>query len=89
SYAYITFDDDVEIKGTLGAGSFGYTITFANGVLNGNELTVKVVKQVGNVISVGDEIVLTIVDKQTVTIKSGNFQNLDYTFVGFVLNYVA
>lgn len=88
----ITFDDSSSISGTMLCGSSGWTVTFAEGVLEGNELTVTITAQVGTGATVGAKIVFT-VNGSTLVLKSGTFPYVseyvkvgdEYTCKGFSL----
>lgn len=73
-YDYITFDDDVNISGTLGMGSNNWVTKFGSGEVNGNELTVTVISCNCGGISAGEKIVFTI-DGDKLIIKSGKFNS--------------
>lgn len=78
----ITFDDSSSISGTMLCGNSGWTVTFAEGVLEGNELTVTITAQVGTGATVGAKIVFT-VNGSTLVLKSGTFPYVsDYVKVG-------
>lgn len=80
----IKFDDSSSISGTMLCGSSGWTVTFAEGVLEGNELTVTITAQVGTGATVGAKIVFT-VNGSTLVLKSGTFPYVtDYVKVGNV-----
>lgn len=80
----IRFDDSSSISGTMLCGNSGWTVTFAEGVLEGNELTVTITAQVGTGATVGAKIVFT-VDGSTLVLKSGTFPYVtDYVKVGNV-----
>lgn len=80
----ITFDDSSSISGTMLCGNSGWTVTFAEGVLEGNELTVTITAQVGTGATVGAKIVFT-VNGSTLVLKSGTFPYVsDYVKVGNV-----
>lgn len=80
----IKFDDSSSISGTMLCGSSGWTVTFADGVLEGNELTVTITAQVGTGATVGAKIVFT-VNGSTLVLKSGTFPYVtDYVKVGNV-----
>lgn len=80
----IKFDDSSSISGTMLCGSSGWTVTFAEGVLEGNELTVTITAQVGTGATVGSKIVFT-VNGSTLVLKSGTFPYVtDYVKVGNV-----
>lgn len=78
----ITFNDSSDIAGVMTCGNAGWTVTFADGVVNGNELTVTVTAQVGTGVEIGSNIVFTI-SGNTLTIKSGKFPSYVHTAVGF------
>ena len=78
----ITFNDSSDIAGVMTCGNAGWTVTFADGVVNGNELTVTVTAQVGTGVEIGSNIVFTI-SGNTLTIKSGKFPSYVDTAVGF------
>lgn len=88
----ITFDDSSSISGTMLCGNSGWTVTFAEGVLEGNELTVTITAQVGTGATVGAKIVFT-VNGSTLVLKSGTFPYVseyvkvgdEYTCKGFSL----
>lgn len=88
----ITFDDSSSISGTMLCGNSGWTVTFAEGVLEGNELTVTITAQVGTGATVGAKIVFT-VNGSTLVLKSGTFPYVseyvkvgdEYTCEGFSL----
>ncbi len=73
-YDYITFDDDVNISGTLGMGANNWVTKFGSGEVNGNELTVTVISCNCGGISAGEKIVFTI-DGDKLIIKSGKFNS--------------
>ena len=80
----IKFDDSSSISGTMLCGNSGWTVTFADGVLEGNELTVTITAQVGTGATVGAKIVFT-VNGSTLVLKSGTFPYVtDYVKVGNV-----
>lgn len=80
----IKFDDSSSISGTMLCGNSGWTVTFAEGVLEGNELTVTITAQVGTGATVGAKIVFT-VNGSTLVLKSGTFPYVtDYVKVGNV-----
>ena len=80
----ITFDDSSSISGTMLCGNSGWTVTFAEGVLEGNELTVTITAQVGTGATVGAKIVFT-VNGSTLVLKSGTFPYVsEYVKVGNV-----
>ena len=80
----ITFDDSSSISGTMLCGNSGWAVTFAEGVLEGNELTVTITAQVGTGATVGAKIVFT-VNGSTLVLKSGTFPYVsDYVKVGNV-----
>lgn len=78
----ITFNDSSDIAGVMTCGNTGWTVTFADGVVNGNELTVTVTAQVGTGVEIGSNIVFTI-SGNTLTIKSGKFPSYIDTAVGY------
>lgn len=78
----ITFNDSSDIAGVMTCGNVGWTVTFADGVVNGNELTVTVTAQVGTGVEIGSNIVFTI-SGNTLTIKSGKFPSYVDTEIGF------
>ena len=88
----IKFDDSSSISGTMLCGNSGWTVTFAEGVLEGNELTVTITAQVGTGATVGAKIVFT-VNGSTLVLKSGTFPYVseyvkvgdEYTCKGFSL----
>ena len=63
-------------------GNAGWTVTFADGVVNGNELTVTVTAQVGTGVEIGSNIVFTI-SGNTLKLKSGKFSPYVDTEIGF------
>lgn len=80
----IKFDDSSSISGTMLCGNSGWTVTFADGVLEGNELTVTITAQGGTGATVGAKIVFT-VNGSTLVLKSGTFPYVtDYVKVGNV-----
>lgn len=80
----IKFDDSSSISGTMLCGNSGWTVTFAEGVLEGNELTVTITAEVGTGAKVGAKIVFT-VSGSTLVLKSGTFPYVtDYVQVGNV-----
>lgn len=80
----ITFNDSSDIAGVMTCGNAGWTVTFADGVVNGNELTVTITAQVGTGATVGAKIVFT-VNGSTLVLKSGTFPYVtDYVKVGNV-----
>ena len=80
----ITFNDSSDIAGVMTCGNAGWTVTFADGVVNGNELTVTITAQVGTGATVGEKIVFT-VNGSTLVLKSGTFPYVtDYVKVGNV-----
>lgn len=66
---YIQFADSVDITGRIEVGYTGFYVEFANGVLSGNELTVTVTAQGGNMGNVGKTITFT-VSGNTLTVKA-------------------
>lgn len=88
----ITFNDSSDIAGVMTCGNAGWTVTFADGVVNGNELTVTITAEVGTGAKVGEKIVFT-VNGSTLVLKSGTFPYVkeyvkvgnEYTCKGFSL----
>lgn len=78
----ITFNDSSDIAGVMTCGNAGWTVTFADGVVNGNELTVTVTAQVGTGVEIGSNIVFTI-SGNTLKLKSGKFSPYVDTAIGF------
>ena len=78
----ITFNDSSDIAGVMTCGNAGWTVTFADGVVNGNELTVTVTAQVGTGVEIGSNIVFTI-SGNTLKLKSGKFSPYVDTEIGF------
>lgn len=80
----ITFNDSSDIAGVMTCGNVGWTVTFADGVVNGNELTVTITAEVGTGAKVGEKIVFT-VNGSTLVLKSGTFPYVkEYVIVGNV-----
>lgn len=80
----ITFNDSLDIAGVMTCGNAVWTVTFADGVVNGNELTVTITAEVGTGAKVGEKIVFT-VNGSTLVLKSGTFPYVkEYVIVGNV-----
>lgn len=75
---YIQFTDGVDIAGRIEVGYTGFYVEFANGVISGNELTVKVTAQGGNMGNVGKTITFT-VSGNTLTVKECSGLNTNLT----------
>ncbi len=75
---YIQFADGVDIAGRIEVGYTGFYVEFANGVLSGNELTVTVTAQGGNMGNVGKTITFT-VSGNTLTVKACPGLNVNNT----------
>lgn len=78
SSRYIQFADGVDIAGRIEVGYTGFYVEFANGVLSGNELTVTVTAQGGNMGNVGKTITFT-VSGNTLTVKACPGLNVNNT----------